>query len=697
VCGAGRGRRLLVATSGLLLDEAAVDVVVDDLAAACRRLAAGEALRESTTDARFADWLDAHGALAAVSVPAAAALDAAPVALGEPELAVLADVLGPAYRMSVDELLVAAVVLALNEAEAVVEVERSERGPELAGAVGQFGTRSGLAFRVDPGWDVGRALIAVKEQARAAAADPAATPDVRLVVAPGEAASGLRVELQGTRERGSAALAARFQRRLRDLIDHARSGEVGACTPSDFPLAGLDQEQLGRLLGSGRDVEDLYPLGPLQEWMLWQHRVAPAPGLYVGHSVFALAAAETDSDALEAAWQAMVDRYATLRTGFAWQGLERPLQFVRRAARVPFGREDWRALPVEERDARLADVVARERLRGFDLGQPPHLRMILVRWDDASYRFLLFLNYMVMDGWSYPLVLHEAINAHEALRRGAPPELRDRPPMRDYVAWTARQELTAATEFWGRELRGAAPAPFPLAPAGEEIAAGSARHLAHSHQAALPIALTAALASQARRHDLTLYTLVQAAWTLVLRSRTGSDDVLFGNALSGRPAELAGAEHIVGYCTLHLPVRVRVASAQRLVPWLHELQASQLAAREHAFCPLPRIRDAAGLPADRNLYDTALLYLDLLPNPAGPRPKGWRRIDSMTNTEHVLRLVVEPARSLQIGLAHCPRDLDDRHVVPLLSQLQALLAAMAHSLDRSVGELAAAGRMPVVG
>jgi amino acid adenylation domain-containing protein len=677
------GRRLLVATSRLLLDEAAVGAVAGELLAACERLDRGEALPGAPRDERFVDWLAANGAAAAAPAPALGPPTL--VEIGEPELRTLADVLGPAYRMPVEELLLAALVLALGEPLAVVEIERPARDDSLAGAVGQFGERSRLAVRVDPGGDVGRALTSVKEHVRAAAPAMEASPHARLVVRP-------RIQLHAGPE-----VVRRFEGQLRALVAHAGSGEVGACTPSDFPLAGLDEAALRGLLGSGRDVEDVYPLGPLQEWMLWQHRFAPAPGLYVGHSVFALAAAQTDPDALEAAWQGMVDRYPTLRTGFHWRGLERPLQVVRRAARVPFAREDWRDLPAGERDARLDAVVARERLQGFEMGEPPHLRMTLVRWDDASYRFLLFLDYKVLDGWSYPLVLHEAINAHEALRHGREPVPPDRPLMRDYVAWTMGQETAAAAGFWAGALRGAAPAPFPLSPAGGGIVAGPARHLARSHHSSLPIALTTALASQARRHDLTLYTLLQAAWALLLQSHTGSDDVLFGNALSGRPAGLAGAEHIVGYCTLHLPVRVRVQASERLVPWLHDLQASQLAAREHAFLPLPRIRDAAGLAPDRNLYDTCLLYLDLLPDPAGPRPKGWRRLDSMTTTEHVLRLVVEPARSLQIGLAHCPRDLEDERVVPLLGELQALLAAMAHSLDRSVAELEAAGRTAVVG
>jgi amino acid adenylation domain-containing protein len=689
--GPGRGRRLLLATSRLLLDEASVEVLRSELV---------EPVRPAAPDRRFLDWLAAvHPAPDGPAAgPAPGEPERADVTIPRPELEALA----AACRMTADELLVATLALALDPPDAEVEIERSarERGQATAG---QFAVRTRVVVAAGPAADLRTALAGLKERIRTPVAGRAA-PAARFRTTGGDAppadlldvlADGDRVTVSGPPERAPAEVAGRLARWAAELAALAGEEEPGLVTPSDFPLAGLGQEALRGLLGAGGDVEDVYPLGPLQEWMLWQHRFAPRPGLYVGHSVFELDAAGVEPGALEAAWQAMVDRYATLRTGFAWRGLARPLQVVRRSARVPFAREDWRGLQAAEREARLDELVVRERLRGFDLDVPPHLRMTLVRWDEASYRFVLILNYMVLDGWSYPLVLHEAIAAHDAIRRGGEPAPSDRPAFRDYVAWTLAQDPAPGEAYWAGALRGMGRSPLVL---GSDVAppAGPERHLAVSHHAALPVALTTALASQARRHELTLYTLLQAAWALLLRAHTGSNDVVCGNVLSGRPAGLPGAERIVGYCTLHVPARIRVAPGERLVPWLRELQAEQLVAREHGFCSLPRIREAAGLPRNRDLYDTCLIYLDLLPDPAGPRPRGWRRLDSMTNTEHVLRLVAQPARSLQLGLAHCPRDLDAGQVTPLLGELQALLAAMAHSLDRTVGELEASGRAAVL-
>jgi hypothetical protein len=368
------------------------------------------------------------------------------------------------------------------------------------------------------------------------------------------------------------------------------------------------------------------------------------------------------------------------------------VQVVRRTASVPFACEDWRDLPPPVRDRRLDELVTRLRLEGCDLAETPQLRLVLLRWDEESYRLVFLLDYMVLDGWSYPLVVDEAIRLQHALRLGASLDLRARPPYRDYVSWVERQPLPAAIDFWRRTLDGLRPRPTFAAAKAPATSGDDERFLARGLRGGLSAELTTALTSQARRHGLTLYTLVQGAWAAVVSAHSGSDDVVFGNALSGRPADVAGAEHVIGYCTFHVPARMTVTPSARLVPWLQGLQADQAAAREHGFCPLPRIRRSIGLGPGQQLYDTCLLFLDLPPDPAGPRPPGWRWLDSNTNTEHVLRLVVERGRSLQIGLAYRGGDLSAERVRSLHDEVLGVLSTMARSLDRGVGDLRAGAR-----
>jgi hypothetical protein len=329
------------------------------------------------------------------------------------------------------------------------------------------------------------------------------------------------------------------------------------------------------------------------------------------------------------------------------------------------------------------------RTTPFDLGAAPPLKLVLLRWEDMAYRLVLVLNYMHIDGWSYPLIMREAMALVDAAHGGDAPALRDRTPYRDYIRWTMRHDGPAAKAFWSAELRGFTK-PTPLAAsvgsAGRLSDVDIAKTLSVVKGATLPTALTAALRARARRHGVTLYTLLQAAWALVLSARTGEPDVVFGNVLSGRPAEIPGADHIIGYCNLQIPARVMVDRSCPAEAWLRQLQGRQAEAREHQRFPLPRLAALGEVPDGTDLYETCLIYMEVPPATGAATP-GWRRLDSMTQTDHLLRFVVRPEQALQLLLAYSHDTFTDEQIQRLLDDLCTLCAAMAHSLTVSVDHL----------
>ncbi|HEX7241264.1 MAG TPA: condensation domain-containing protein, partial [Longimicrobiaceae bacterium] len=248
---------------------------------------------------------------------------------------------------------------------------------------------------------------------------------------------------------------------LRGLIAHCRSAEAGGYTPSDFPLAGLGQAALDALLGSDRGVEDVYPLSPMQEGMLFHSLYAPDSGVYVGQFGLLLEGA-LDARALERAWQDAVDRHEALRAGFAWAGLPRPVQVVRREAELPLRVEDWRGLDAAERRARLEHWLEADRTAGFHPGRAPLMRLALFRLGDGEHQLVWTHHHMVMDGWSLSLVLGDVRAAYAAHVRGeAPPPARGL-RYREYVAWLERQDRSRAERFWREAVAGFdAPTPLP--------------------------------------------------------------------------------------------------------------------------------------------------------------------------------------------------------------------------------------------
>jgi hypothetical protein len=192
-------------------------------------------------------------------------------------------------------------------------------------------------------------------------------------------------------------------------------------------------------------VEDIYPLAPLQQGMLF-HSLYEA-GSYVQQLTW-LMRGELDAAAFEQAWQYVIDRHAVLRTAFVWAELDEPLQVVRPRVRVSFENHDWRSMPAAQRDELLAGHRQSAKEAGFDLARAPLMRFALIRTADDAYEFTWTYHHLLLNGWSLLLVLREAFACYESIRQGRAVDLPLVQPYRDYIAWLQRQDMAEAEMYW---------------------------------------------------------------------------------------------------------------------------------------------------------------------------------------------------------------------------------------------------------
>ncbi|HEV2733903.1 MAG TPA: condensation domain-containing protein, partial [Longimicrobiaceae bacterium] len=433
-------------------------------------------------------------------------------------------------------------------------------------------------------------------------------------------------------------------------------------------------------------IEAIYPLSPLQQGMLFHTLYAPSSGTYFEQFAFTLRGA-LDEAAWEAAWERVTERHAVLRSAFAWEKREKPLQIVSRAARAPWRREDWRGLAEEERRARFEAFLREDRERGFELGRAPLMRLALLRVADDAREFVWSHHHLLLDGWSVGLVLGEVFELYEAFRAG---EQITRPaprPFREYVAWLGKRDPAAAEAFWRGELRGfRAPTPLGI---DRGARAGAAGEYGEERLDLSPEA-TAALAELARHRRVTLSTVVQGAWALLLARYSGEDDVVFGATVSGRPAELPGVDRMVGLFINAVPVRVRVPSGALLAPWLQELQARQAETREHEHAPLVDVRAWSELPAGEPLFDSLLIFENFPVDASASEPRGGVEVAgfrAFERTNYPLTLVVAPAEGLVLRAMYEADRLDPAAVRRMLGHLRTLLEAAARDPEARLGEL----------
>jgi amino acid adenylation domain-containing protein/non-ribosomal peptide synthase protein (TIGR01720 family) len=473
-------------------------------------------------------------------------------------------------------------------------------------------------------------------------------------------------------------LAEGFLAEVAVLTAHCLSPEAGAVTPSDVPLARLGQADLDRLLGDGRhqrEIEDVYPLAPLQEGILVHSLYTAGSDIYF-EQLTAELEGPLDPAAFAAAWQRVIERHPVLRTGFLWKEVERPLQVVHRRAEIPWTVEDWRGLPPAEIEPRWQGVLATDRARGFDLGRPPLMRLTLARTAEGLHRLAWSSHHLLFDGWCFSILLGEVFT----LLRGEPLPPPPR-PYRDYIAWLAGRDESASERWWRERLGGfTASTPMPF----DHPEALGGRHAGRADEyfervLLLPSTRARFLGEAAQRLRVTLNTLVQAAWALLLSRWSGETDVTFGAITSGRPAELPGVESMVGLFINSLPVRVGIPAMEPAASWLARLQAEQFELRQHEWTPLSRIQEIAGLSGAETLFSSLLVFENFPVAPAVSGDLGELRIREAALTEltnYPLTLIAVERGELALRLA-ADRRFEPVTVLRLLSQLVTLLEGLA--------------------
>ncbi|MFF2549305.1 amino acid adenylation domain-containing protein, partial [Kitasatospora sp. NPDC058063] len=430
-------------------------------------------------------------------------------------------------------------------------------------------------------------------------------------------------------------------------------------------------------------LADVLPLSPLQEGLLFHSLYDErAADVYTVQLVLDLDG-PLDPAALRAAADGLLRRHPNLRAAFRHEGLARPVQLIPHEVELPWTATDLSGHADEAaRQAELTRLLAADRGRRFDLARPPLLRFALYRLGEQRHTLVLTKHHILLDGWSMPILVRELFELYG--RGGDETALPAVTPYRRYLAWLGDQDADGAREAWRQALAGLEE-PTLLAGAEPEQATRTPEH----RIVELSAELTAQLRSQARRHGLTLNSVLQGAWALLLAKLTGRDDVVFGATVSGRPPELPGVETMVGLFINTLPVRARLQAGERLVDALARMQDQQADLMEHQHLGLTEVQRLAG---HGRLFDTIAVFENYPLDPQALQPAvgelrlaDLQAIDATHYPLGVIASVVEGR--LQLRLDHRP-ELFDADAVRLIGErLVRLFEAIAADPTQPVGRI----------
>ncbi|HEX6863996.1 MAG TPA: condensation domain-containing protein, partial [Thermoanaerobaculia bacterium] len=431
-------------------------------------------------------------------------------------------------------------------------------------------------------------------------------------------------------------------------------------------------------------VEDIYPLSPMQQGMLFHTLYAPDSGVYISQTSFRVSG-EFNPASFKRALACVVERHAVLRSSFVWKDLDQPVQVVYRNVSIPVREEDWSGLPEVEHRQRLEEYLAQDAVQAFDLGRPPLMRFLLARERKSSFRLVWSLHLLLVDGWSTARIMGELFTCHEAFRHELAPRIEPPRRFREYIAWLARQDAQQAEGFWRRELAGVRePTPLPgdRGP-GREPALSQSRIL-------LGEEASEALQAFARANRLTVNTLIQGAWSLLISRMSGRQEVVFGVTIAGRPPELPGAEAMVGPFTNTLPLRAEAAPEARLRPWLQQLQDRHSEARQFEHVPLVKIQGWSDLPRGVPLFESLMVFESFPVDTALRQRRNGLAIDDFRTrevTNYPLVLVGHPGPRLTLTLSWDRSRFEAGTADRLLGYLVRLLEDMVERPEASLESL----------
>jgi len=483
-------------------------------------------------------------------------------------------------------------------------------------------------------------------------------------------------------------LADKFVAVLRSFITQSQTSDSERYATSDFPLVLLDQATLSRVLREYNGVEDIYPLSPMQRLFYSMEAANSRVGFEQWHFTFT---GPLNVDAFKHAWEQVTRRHSILRSAFLSDGLDEPVQLVLRQVSLTWTEHDWRSHAPDEQQRRIASVLEQDRQRNFNLSQPPLMRLVLIRVTEDAYHLVWSTHHLLIDGWSWPVLFNELSACYDAARRDAVPQLATPCLYRDYIAWLQQRSENESKSFW-RTLLAGMTAPTVLALGRPHVKEANAHGLIGEEVGRLSAATTTKLQSLARSHQLTLNTVLQGAWALLLSQYSGTNDVLFGAAFSGRPPEVAGIETMVGPCVNNLPVRVRVDTSDSLVSWLRGLQEQQFEASQHQYSSLSQIQEWSQIPWRHRLFESLLVFQNYVVGDAGQQLGAnitTQVLAAPETANYPITLTVIPGPELRLKILyqgeHCGNDSISR----VLADLKALLEAFAVAPARSVAEILA--------
>ncbi|MBA6304371.1 non-ribosomal peptide synthase/polyketide synthase [Colwellia sp. MB02u-14] len=468
---------------------------------------------------------------------------------------------------------------------------------------------------------------------------------------------------------------------LKSIVLHCQEPLSGGVSPSDYPLLNITQSQIDTIqsVPQWRLTKDAYPLSPMQEGILFHERLSPDESVYF-NQLSGIVEGELDIEHFKNCWQKLIERHDILRTRFIWEGIDAPVQLIEKSAVMPITIEDWQTYSSEEQQEKLEEYLTKDRASGFDFQQAPLMRVALIQLSETSYYLVWSRHHLLLDGWCTGILMGELLDCYNKSISGQDWNPGVPRPFSAYIEWLQNQDMSKAESFWRSSLAGIdEPTALPMHNDKNDFGYNK-QHLT------LPVDVTAQLQTLAKSCRVTMNTLVQAAWSLLLGAYSGQKKVLFGSTTSGRPADLAGVEQILGLFINTLPVPVALGFDLSLKDWLQEIQQTNLNMREFEYSPLSDVQQWSEIVNQHALFHSLLVF-ENFPTRTQEGALDFTRIGNSDRTNYPLALIAVAQETLSVEFCYQTGQFTSDKIEQMMGHLSNIFIDMLNKAEESVGAL----------
>ncbi|MDC5822329.1 amino acid adenylation domain-containing protein [Vibrio europaeus] len=461
----------------------------------------------------------------------------------------------------------------------------------------------------------------------------------------------------------------------------------GTLSASDHEFSELSDGDLARLQQAHPNAVAVYQATAMQEGMVFHGMFEETRSTYLTHMGCYLEG-DVCPQAFEESWATLVARHDMFRTCFFESEMGKLHQVVLAEAELSVTFEDCSQADDAQKAAQI-DRLQHQPLS--DLQGAPLMALTLLKLAEGHYYFHWCYHHLLMDGWCQPVLLSEVMQCYQAKVKGQPVTLNAVRPYKDYIRWLNDQTPGEAQAFWETYLAGVS-SPTQMAIDKLPMVAGAVAEV--RDHITIPPELMTPLRALARRCHTTVSVVFQAAWLVLLSRYSGEQDVVTGTTISGRPADLPGAETMIGLFINTIPLRVTVDDEADLSHLLQNVHQSVISRDEHSYLPLTHIQAQCDVPNNMPLFDHLLVIdnYDLRGAVTGEGEEfaGIRVGDSLTQnaTHYPLTMHITLANEAKITADYHTDKIPGTAIERLLEQFHCLLEDMAAcDVPRKVGDL----------